>query len=861
MSRYIETDLKEVKEQLTWNIRHGHKTVLLLGSGVSVSAGIPASEGIIDSIRTSFSAVCARTHPVTYEDHLSVLTAAQRHELIRNYAANSKLNTAHLYVAALVKAGYCDTILTTNFDTLLHRALALENIYPNIYDFTGANNPESANFSDVSLYHLHGQKDGMLYLRNEESFDNYLDKMEKFFGGMFEERTIIVIGYSGSDDPVFSYLAGIKSFSNRMYWVGHNEKEPEEHVYRSLLQKTNKQVCYVKGYDADTFFTGLNQELGVAEPRILSNPMSLVQEVMGEIAVNAESSYVETPLPPVEKQKIQENAEPTITQRLETTEEAMVVADLKERNTQALQSDLVSAGTRRKIDDDELLRLAKDTWSGRIHKNYHTLAKLISHTTHEDARKYFSLFLFNWGTELEKEADQLSGDEADHAYKKAFEKYEEALKIKPDLKEAYNQWGVCLREMAKSKEGPLADKLFEEAFKKFEEAILISPSEHETLNNWAAGLAQMAQTKNEVEAEKLYFQAFEKYKEALQLKPDLHEVYNNWGVCLKNLASLKSGEEAEKLFNSACQKFKEAIELSPDFTVANINWGHALREQAKHAESADAIDLHQQAIDKYINALKHNPESADAFNNWGIELGLMARHKGVKEASKLLTESFSKYEESVLSNPSCYQAYNNWAVDIWNYGNLNGGHDAKTLYNEALEKFDLALSIQPDSAEILTNKAICLYKISELDQHRKTRFAEAISCFSKATDLKPGLFEAYYQCGIAYRNQAEKFPSEKSEDMFIQSLKQFEKAMKHKPEKYKLNLYWDNSITNLAEYLYEDEPEKLYQSTFRRYQESIYTEQSSLEFYNSYDVNLTKMGKTPPEEEYEKLVAETIGEM
>lgn len=159
MNRYIETDLREVKEQLAWNIQHGHKTILLLGSGVSVTAGIPASEGIISAIRSSFSAVCARMHPVTYEDHLSVITAAQRQELIREYAAGAKLNAAHLYTAALVKAGYTDKILTTNFDTLLHRALALENIYPNIFDFTGSITPGPASFSRISLYHMHGQKE------------------------------------------------------------------------------------------------------------------------------------------------------------------------------------------------------------------------------------------------------------------------------------------------------------------------------------------------------------------------------------------------------------------------------------------------------------------------------------------------------------------------------------------------------------------------------------------------------------------------------------------------------------------------------------------------------------------------------
>lgn len=843
MNKYIETDIKEIKEQLVWNRQHGHKTILLLGSGMSVTAGIPASEGIISRIRADFSSLCARTHPVTYEDHLSILTQLQRQALIKEMVSDAKLNAAHLYMAALVKEGYVDKLLTTNFDTLIHRSLALENIYPNIFDFTTSQSAESADFSNISLFHMHGQKDGLLSLRDEDSFDQYLGKMERYFKGAFEKQTVIVVGFSGTDDPVFSHLASLRSFENRLYWVGHEDNEPEEHVFRGVLQKTSKQACYIKGYDADSFFTELNRLLDIPEPRILANPMSLVEEVMGNIAVNTDLDF--------KPKKIEE---PEVTDWL-----AKTVTSIEEKKE---NRKILSETVKQKIDNDDLVAFAKESWVNSIYLNYEKLKELVELSQNEEAKKYFSFFLFNWGTDLEKQADAKEGLAAEELYQEAFKRFAEAISIKPDLREAYNQWGVCLRNLAKSKEGDESEKLYAEAFRKFEEAILINPEHHESYNNWAIGLAHLAETKNEVEAEKLYFQAFEKYKEALQTKSDLYEVYNNWGVCLKNLASMKRETEAEELYLEAFQKFDQAIKLKPDFDMAYTNWGVCLRDLAKTKKPEEASQLYREAFEKYKTAIQINPQSADAMNNWGVDLGHLAQIKGLEEARQLLTQAFDKYAGAVKVNSEHFSALNNWAIDNWNYGNLKSGAEADKLYKEAFDKFNKALEILPDSAEIHTNKAICLSKVGQLENYSQGEklFEEAGMHFQRALDIKPKLFEAHYNWGIAFRNRAEKQGVVKADELYILALKHFEKAMKTKPERYKLNKEWDAAITNLSVYLYEDEPEKMYHQTFKRYQDSIFTERSSLDLYNTYDINLTKTPAYTPEEEYEKLLAEAFNE-
>jgi tetratricopeptide (TPR) repeat protein/NAD-dependent SIR2 family protein deacetylase len=926
MQNYIETDIKEVKEQLVWNHQNGYKAIVLLGSGISVSGGIPSSEGIISKIRTDFSSVCARTHPVTYEDHLAVLTAAQRQTLIKNLVSGARLNQAHLYFATLAKAGYVDKIITTNFDTLLHKALALENVYPNIFDFTASQSADSADFSNISLFHMHGQKDGMLNLQDEDSYDQYIFKMKRFFGDSLEKQTVIVVGYSGSDDPVFHYLSDLKGFENRLYWVGHNQAEPEEHVVRGILQKTRKQACFIKGYDADTFFVELSSLLGLEAPRILSNPMGLVKEVLGHIAQSsaqivtppaAKTTIPAAPIPdfvpvfipepvafeptpviePVQLEEIQE-VQPVI--ELEAAqlpnltdeiEESPVIEEESPAIEQEIAPELIALSSAeepqaeieivstpimaeisnpqdeieawleapvaeeevavkpvkshknnlQKAEEDELVQLARETWSNHIYDNYQRLTKQVANTESEEARKYFSFFLFNWGAELEKKADQAAEEEAETLYNDAFKKYEEAIQIKPDLREAYNNWGVCLRNLAKTRTGAEADLLYQEAFQKFEEAILINPEEHEPYNNWAIGLANLAETKNDVEAEKLYAQAFEKYQEALVNKPDLVEVYNNWGVCLKNLATLKKEDSAESLYREAFGKFKQATRIKPSYSTAWVNWGVALRQLARMQKSSEAISLYQEAIEKYAEALENDPNAAHALNNWGVDLGNLAMLKGIDEATQLLETAFHKYELALQINPDLYEAYNNWGIDLWNLGNLKSGPAAEELYAEAFRKFDLANSIQPRCAEIYTNKGICQQKVAGLHEHPTTDvlFKEAFYSFKKATDLKPRLYEACYNWGIALRNYARKAGGETAEGLYIKALKQFEKAMKAKPEKYKLYRIWDASIVNLSDQLNEEAPEKLYHQTFKEYQEAIFTERSSLEFYNNYDLSLT----------------------
>ncbi|MFB0515419.1 MAG: hypothetical protein ACETWG_02300, partial [Candidatus Neomarinimicrobiota bacterium] len=100
------------------------------------------------------------------------------------------------------------------------------------------------------------------------------------------------------------------------------------------------------------------------------------------------------------------------------------------------------------------------------------------------------------------QAKQKTGEEADRLFAQAGEKYEEALTIKPDKYEAFNNWGLTLSNQAKQKTGEEADRLFAQAVEKYEEALKIKPDMYDALRNWATTLINQAKMKEEEKAAK-----------------------------------------------------------------------------------------------------------------------------------------------------------------------------------------------------------------------------------------------------------------------------------------------------------------------------------------------------------------------
>ena len=63
-----------------------------------------------------------------------------------------------------------------------------------------------------------------------------------------------------------------------------------------------------------------------------------------------------------------------------------------------------------------------------------------------------------------------SGAAADELFEASYDRYRQALEIKPDMHEALNNWGNALSAQAKAKKAEQAESLWEEAKQKLDQA-------------------------------------------------------------------------------------------------------------------------------------------------------------------------------------------------------------------------------------------------------------------------------------------------------------------------------------------------------------------------------------------------------
>ena len=196
----------------------------------------------------------------------------------------------------------------------------------------------------------------------------------------------------------------------------------------------------------------------------------------------------------------------------------------------------------------------------------------------------------------------------------AIESYKQALTIKPDFADAYNNMGVALQYR-----GDL-----DAAIDSFKQALKIKPHYADAYIN----MGNVLSATGDQEA------AIDSFKEALKIKPDYAEAHCNMGNALKD-----NGDQ-----EAAIDSFKEALKIKPEYAEAYINLGIILSSTGDQ----------EAAIDSFKEALKIKPEYAEAYNNMGNALKDKGDLKGAIESYKQALKIKSDYAE----------AYNNMGITL-----------------------------------------------------------------------------------------------------------------------------------------------------------------------------------------------------
>ena len=162
-------------------------------------------------------------------------------------------------------------------------------------------------------------------------------------------------------------------------------------------------------------------------------------------------------------------------------------------------------------------------------------------------------------------------------YDKAVGHYTEALALKPDLHEAYNNRGNAYFQKGD----------FDNAIKNLTTAIERNPDFATAYYNRGTAYLEKGELDN----------AIKDFTKTIELKPDFVTAYNNRGNAYRQTGEL----------DNAINDFTTAIERKPDFADAYYNRGTAYRQTGE-------LD---NAINDFTTVIELKPDFADAYCNRG----------------------------------------------------------------------------------------------------------------------------------------------------------------------------------------------------------------------------------------------------
>jgi predicted O-linked N-acetylglucosamine transferase (SPINDLY family) len=308
----------------------------------------------------------------------------------------------------------------------------------------------------------------------------------------------------------------------------------------------------------------------------------------------------------------------------------------------------------------------------------------------------------------------------------------EAIKLKPEYAEAYNNLGLIYLKQEK----------FEMAKNLFEQATKLKPSYFEAYNNLGNVYKNLKNynysikyyilalkfNKNYLEAinnlgviylnQEQFDEAKNLFEQAIKIKPDYSESINNLGIVYLN----------QEQFDEAKNLFVQAIKIKPDYTEAINNLGTVYLNQEQFDE---AKNLFEQAI-------KIKPDYTEAINNLGL---VFLQLKDLKKAKINIDKAL------ILNNnfQNCYVALGYYFQSIEDHKN------AELNYKRAIEIKGKDVSVY---------LALLYLDLNNIEESEKI--------LNRLIKLKPNDAKNYIYRSIVYNNTEE----------FYLSLQDLEKAFK-----------------------------------------------------------------------------------
>jgi tetratricopeptide (TPR) repeat protein len=606
------TTLQDAIERIAVAVRNAsyrkEKCTLLIGAGCSITAGIKSAPGIVADIRDSrgktdgtdlsfyYDRALERAKQrddklvqPTYGDCMSVLPPGPQRDLLRGYIDRAKLNWAHVGIGALVHEGYVDRILTTNFDPLIARGCAVFHEFPAVYDLTMSPKLKLEDLADKAVFHLHGQRNGFSLLNSDEELREHKQHVKPLFDHARSNRTWIVCGYSGENDPLMDFIVEQDRYDYELFWIDIKDAPPAR--LHSLTERREQTFCrYFRFPGADQFFIRLAKQLGLFPFRFMDRPIEHMQALVG--------NFAEFPLDATD---LGLDLLKDARERLDHYQS--LIADTDKSAYQAAAEQIAGVGVAKSQNTS-----TPSTGSAALSSTMRaTIAFMAGYEAHELAKS----------AKLPHSA--LVG------FREAARHYAEAVALKPDNHRALNNWGITLAELAQRSPDDEACRLWAEAGEKYAAALEIKSDMHEALLNWGIALDELAQRSPDDEARRFLAEAGDKYAAALAIKPDMNEALYNWSNALIHSAHRNSGATRQQLLAEAYEKVSRVEALVPGQGAYNLACIHAMRGELDdmthwldRSHAAGKLPTREHiAADKDFDNVRETPQ----FKAWLAKMG------------------------------------------------------------------------------------------------------------------------------------------------------------------------------------------------------------------------------------------------
>ncbi|MDD0801043.1 MULTISPECIES: hypothetical protein [Acinetobacter] len=309
-----ENQREELLKHLAASLHDAKKeggAILLVGAGISVSAGIPPAQKLMQIAIENFSNYFTEEekeqsiedlNKLQYNDIMTKLSNVKRKELFKWFIEGNpekgiekaKLNFAHIAIAELLKQGYFSRILTVNFDPLLIHACYMVGMYPfpAIYDLGAMGKVNAELLHDPSIVYLNGQHVGFVQRNTTDQLEAHKETLSQIVRSTGCSKTWVVAGYSGENDHLMDALNELRPYNNWLYWLEYSNQVLQKESHNFLENDEECKVIYE--CDADETFMNISYLLDCSLDFIERPHKELemyLEEIRFETSKNSQHRY------------------------------------------------------------------------------------------------------------------------------------------------------------------------------------------------------------------------------------------------------------------------------------------------------------------------------------------------------------------------------------------------------------------------------------------------------------------------------------------------------------------------------------------------------------------------------------------